>query len=97
MICYTVLMALTRDDLQAIGKVVERVVEQKIQASEKRLIAAMDERFTHQAAYLSRSIADTVKLMAETYATKEKVEELEDEVDELKKELHALKRRIVPS
>jgi hypothetical protein len=101
-------MALTKDDLQAIGGVVEQTIRQseqrleaqmdaqmdaKIQASEKRLIAAMDERFTQQAAYLSRAIGDSVKVMAETYATKERVDDLEDEVGELRKELNDLKQR----
>lgn len=52
-------MALTKDDLQAIGVVVEQKIRQseeridanidaKIHASEKRLVAAMDERFARE-------------------------------------------------
>ena len=107
-IWYTVPMALTKDDLQAI----RGVVKEGVHGLESRLATQMDKRFLAQTKLISQKFAEQNRLlgrnfedlkdvMQRTYVSREEFEEkyteLQDEVDELKKELHALKRRIVPS
>jgi phage shock protein A len=92
-------MALTKDDLQAIGTEIEKrvrplmkaeigVVREALQATEQRLSKAIRE----QAEHITKSIMEAVKLLAEDKATHMRLDELETEVEDLKQKVNSLLR-----
>jgi len=94
-------MTLTKDDLQAIGEAVRPIVNEEVAVVETRLQtgisdvrAEMRQLFKDQAQQISKSITDAMALIAESYATKEKLEALETEMEDLRKEVNMLKQRL---
>jgi vacuolar-type H+-ATPase subunit D/Vma8 len=101
-------MALTTNDLQAIGKAVRPIVRDEVSGVETRLRKeirgvreAVKAGFAAQNQFMARSFTDVKDVMQQTYVNREEFEEkyteLQNEVDDLRKEVNALKRRIVPS
>lgn len=98
-------MTLTKDDLQSIRGIVHEevttIVGKKIEASEKRLVAEMDRRFTEQSKSRGQHFIDLKLLMETNYVNREEFEEryneLQNEVDDLRKQVSELQRKIVTS
>lgn len=87
-------MTLTKNDLQAIGSLIENRVRPVIKEEINMLRAEMHEAFRKQAESLSRAITDAVKMMADKQTTEAKLQELEDEVEDLKKQMKELQTRM---
>jgi polyhydroxyalkanoate synthesis regulator phasin len=88
-------MRLSKDDLQAIGT----VVDEKLKGTEQRLVTEMARQFTGQNKLSDRHFADLKVLMENSYVSREEFEQvkedyLQNEVDDLKKQVQALQKHL---
>lgn len=99
-------MTLTKDDLQLVQRAVREVVREevtpivaeKIQASENRLVTAMERRFVAQTKSMTHGFADLKAVIENTYVSREEFEqvkeELQTEVDDLRQQMQELKHKL---
>lgn len=90
----SIYMTLTKDDLQAIGN----VVDEKLTGTERRLLTEMDRRFIEQNKSRERHFTDLKVVMETHYVNREEFEEryneLQTEVEDLRKEVQHLKNKM---
>jgi len=95
-------MAITKSAIKELLQENNKVVFQKIDGVETKVdslgstmrdgFSEMKDEFKNQRQAIDRGFEDTKDIMAQTYATKEEVEELRTEVDDLRKELEGFRR-----
>jgi hypothetical protein len=83
-------MALDKNDIQAIKRVVVDAVDTRLTTFEKKIVSELDRRFTAQNRQVANSFIDLKDLIQHTYATKEEVEELKTELEDLKQKVQTL-------
>jgi predicted nuclease with TOPRIM domain len=90
-------MALTKDDLQAIGTVVGTLIEKQVRPIVKEEIRAA---LTTQNKLIEQGFADLKAVMEHTYVNREEFEEryheLQNEVDDLRERIKRLEGSIPP-
>jgi hypothetical protein len=90
-------MALTHDDVKAIGEAVRPIVKEEIGQAIENIVrplvkAEMQAAFTQQNSFIGKHFEDMKLLMEQSYVKREEFEALQNEVDDLRKEIKRLKQ-----
>jgi polyhydroxyalkanoate synthesis regulator phasin len=84
-------MALTKDDLQAIGTVVSTLIEKQVRPMVKEEIRVA---LIEQNKFIAKNFDGMKVLMEQTYVKREEFEELQNELDDLRKQVQELQRKL---